>query len=124
MRKEKYNYHMHQHSCYLLKYVLVIPIKTQLSKNTEALIYTYTKKYFEDRKVLLKNFKFENKYLILNFEGTPIFEITKFINAYKSATSRFINKGIKLSFWDTSYLLLTEDETNKKIINEYINNTF
>ena len=62
------------------------------------------------------------------FRGQPNTEISKFINAYKSASSRLIKKEYpqirktlwKEIFWSQSFCLLSTGETTVDIIKHYI----
>ncbi len=62
------------------------------------------------------------------FRGQPNTEISKFINAYKSASSRIIKKEFpeirkslwKEMFWSQSFCLLTTDKATVDIIKQYI----
>ena len=62
------------------------------------------------------------------FRGQPNSEISKFINAYKSASSRLVKKDFpeirqylwKEMFWSKSYCLLTTGDAPVDIIRQYI----
>ncbi len=62
------------------------------------------------------------------FKAHPNSEISKFINAYKSASSRLIKKEFpcireklwKEAFWSQSFCLITTGESSVDIIREYI----
>lgn len=62
------------------------------------------------------------------FRGQPNTEISKFINAYKSASSRIIKKEFpkirkslwKETFWSQSFCLLTTGGVTIDIIKQYI----
>jgi putative transposase len=62
------------------------------------------------------------------FKAHPNTQISKFINAYKSASSRLIkkefpeirNKLWKEAFWSRSFCLLTSGEVSIEVIKEYI----
>ena len=62
------------------------------------------------------------------FKAHPNTEISKFINAYKSASSRLIKKNYpevrkklwKEYFWSQSFCLLTTGEAPIEVIKKYI----
>ena len=62
------------------------------------------------------------------FKAHPNTEISKFINAYKSASSRLIKKNYpevrkklwKEYFWSQSFCLLTTGEAPIEVIKQYI----
>ena len=62
------------------------------------------------------------------FRAKPSSEISKFINAYKSASSRLLKKEFpeirqklwKEAFWSQSYFLLTTGGAPAEVIREYI----
>lgn len=64
------------------------------------------------------------------FKAHPNTEISKFINAYKSASSRLIKKDFPLvrkklwkeMFWSRSYCLITTGEAPLDVIKQYIQN--
>jgi putative transposase len=64
------------------------------------------------------------------FRGSPNTNISKFINAYKSASSRLIKKEFpsikkqlwKEYFWSKSYCLITTGGAPIDIVKEYIEN--
>ncbi|MCC9296886.1 IS200/IS605 family transposase, partial [Clostridium sp. WLY-B-L2] len=64
------------------------------------------------------------------FRGSPNTNISKFINAYKSAGSRLIKKEFpsikkqlwKEYFWSKSYCLITTGGVPIDIVKEYIEN--
>lgn len=70
---------------------------------------------------------YEDNFNIL-FRGQPNTEISKFINAYKSASSRLIKKEFpqirkslwKEMFWSQSFCLLTTGGATVDIIKQYI----
>ena len=64
------------------------------------------------------------------FKGQPKTELSKFINAYKSASSRLLKKGYptirqKLwedMFWSRSFCLLSSSGASIETIRQYIEN--
>lgn len=64
------------------------------------------------------------------FKAHPNTEISKFINAYKSASSRLIKKDFPLvrkklwkeMFWSRSYCLITTGGVPLDVVKQYIQN--
>ena len=64
------------------------------------------------------------------FRAQPKTELSKFINAYKSASSRLLKKEYpeireklwKEAFWSQSFCLLTAGGTPVEVIRQYIEN--
>lgn len=96
------------HSVFLLYYYLVLVVK-------------YRRKVFSDRM---------SQYAKDIFHAHPNTEMSKFINAYKSASSRLIKKDFpevrrklwKEMFWSRSYCLLTTGGAPIETIRKYIEN--
>jgi len=70
----------------------------------------------------------QNHLIYSIFKGDPKTEISKFINAYKSASSRLIKKEFpdirkklwKEYFWSRSFCLLTTGVAPLEVIKKYI----
>jgi len=70
----------------------------------------------------------DQDHIHIQFKAHPNSELSKFINAYKSASSRLIKKEYpsvrsklwKESFWSKSYCLLTTGEAPVEVIEKYI----
>jgi putative transposase len=75
---------------------------------------------------------FRGRYLLIQlhllFRGAPNTDISKFINAYKSASSRLIKKEFPLIrkqlwkeyFWSRSYCLITTGGAPIDVVRKYI----
>ena len=80
--------------------------------------------------VTLEEWNHDKDHIHLLFRGSPNTEISKFINAYKSASSRLIKKEYpvirnqlwKEYFWSRSYCLLTTGGVPIEIVRKYIEN--
>lgn len=78
--------------------------------------------------ISLKEWNHEEDHVHIMFEAHPKTEITKFINAYKSASSRLIKKEFpeikaklwKEYFWSRSFCLLTTGRVTIDVIKKYI----
>ena len=78
--------------------------------------------------ITLEEWNHDTDHVHILFRGQPNTEISKFINAYKSASSRIIKKEFpmirkrlwKEMFWSQSFCLLTTGGTTVDIIKQYI----
>lgn len=119
------------HSVFKLYYHLILVVKYRRKVfNNE--ICEYAKERFIDvsdkYNIELESFNHDRDHIHVLFRAHPNTELSKFINAYKSSTSRMIKKNYlevksKLwgsSFWTKSYCLLTSGGISTEVIREYI----
>jgi len=121
------------HSVFLLNYHLVMVIKYR-RKVIDDKISGKSKEIFEyicpKYNIVLEEWKHDKDYVHLLFRGSPNTDISKFINAYKSASSRLVKKEFpqikkqlwKEYFWSRSYCLITTGGAPIDIIRKYIEN--
>ena len=119
------------HSVFLLHYHLIMCIKYR-SKVIDDKISNRLKVIFENiassYNITLDEWNHDTDHVHILFRGQPNTEISKFINAYKSASSRLIKKEFphirralwKEMFWSQSFCLLTTGGAPVEIIREYI----
>lgn len=119
------------HSVFLLYYHLVLVIKYR-KKVIDDIISERLKGIFEQiqskHNITLLEWNHDKDHVHLLFKSHPNTEISKFINAYKSASSRLIKKEYpeirkqlwKEYFWSKSYCLLTTGGASIEVIKEYI----
>jgi putative transposase len=108
-----------QHSVFRLNYHLVICVKDR-NKVINDQISQRLKQIFEyiasNYNVTLKEWAHDIDHVRCLLEGHPNSALSKFINAYKSASSRLIKKEFpqirkqlwKEYFWSQSFCLITE----------------
>ena len=78
--------------------------------------------------ILLEEWNHDIDHVHILFRGNPNSEIAKFINAYKSASSRLIKKEFpeirkslwKEMFWSQSYCLISTGGVTADVIKQYI----
>ena len=119
------------HSVFLLHYHLIMCVKYR-NKVIDDKISNRLKVIFENiassYNITLDEWNHDTDHVHILFRGQPNTEISKFINAYKSASSRLIKKEFphirralwKEMFWSQSFCLLTTGEATVDIIREYI----
>lgn len=119
------------HSVFLMYYHLVLVIKYR-RKVIDKSISKRLKEIFEyiapNYNITVLEWNDCADHLHVLFKGHPNTELTKFINAYKSASSRLIKKEFphlrdklwKESFWSRSFCLLTTGGVTIEVIRKYI----
>ncbi|ESU71356.1 transposase [Geobacillus thermopakistaniensis] len=121
------------HSVFLLYYhlVLVVKYRRQVIDDT---ISDYAKDMFvrlgKNYNISLVEWNHDMDHVHILFKAHPNSELSKFINAYKSASSRLIKKHFpqvkrklwKEDFWSRSFCLLTTGGAPIEVIKKYIEN--
>ncbi len=119
------------HSVFLMYYhlILVIKYRRQVIDNN---ISNRLKEIFEyiapNYNIDLREWNHDKDHVHIMFKAQPNSELSKFINAYKSASSRLVKKEnpiIKKSlwkeyFWSRSFCLLTTGGAPIEIVKRYI----
>lgn len=121
------------HSVFLLYYHLVLVTKYRRQVIDDE-ISEFAKKTFEriseSYHITLIEWNHEKDHIHIMFKAHPKTELTKFINAYKSASSRLIKRNYprvrqhlwKEMFWSKSFCLLTTGSATIDVIRKYIQN--
>ena len=119
------------HSVFLMYYHLVLVIKYRRKIFDDA-ISERAKEIFEyiapNYNITLMEWNHEEDHVHILFKAHPNSELSKFINAYKSASSRLLKKeypGVRTKlwkeyFWSRSYCLLTTGGAPIEVIKKYI----
>ena len=120
-----------QHSVYLLYYHLIMVVKyrrkvidNQVSERGKEIFEYISPRYG----IVLEEWNHDEDHVHVMFRAKPSSEISKFINAYKSASSRLIKteypeirkKLWKEAFWSRSFCLLTTGGVTTEVIRRYI----
>ncbi|WP_264229293.1 IS200/IS605 family transposase [Acholeplasma laidlawii] len=119
------------HSVFKLNFHLVLVIKYRrkvlddtMSNRLKDIYINISKNY----NISLQSWNHDRDHVHILFTAHPNSEISKFINAYKSASSRLIKNEFpnikkflwKEAFWSKSFLLLTTGGAPIEVLNEYI----
>ncbi|MFI3207082.1 MAG: IS200/IS605 family transposase [Clostridia bacterium] len=119
------------HSVFLMYYHLVLVVKYR-RKVIDKDISQRLKEIFEyiapNYNITIVEWNDDIDHVHVLFKGHPNTELTKFINAYKSASSRLIKKEFpqirtklwKEYFWTRSFCLLTTGGVTIEVIKKYI----
>ncbi|MBJ8056217.1 IS200/IS605 family transposase [Bacillus cereus] len=121
------------HSVFLLYYHLVLVVKYRRNVFDDDMS-DYAKDMFvrlsENYNITLVEWNHDVDHVHILFKAHPNTEITKFINAYKSASSRLIKRDFpqvkkklwKEMFWSRSFCLLTTGGSPIDVVKKYIEN--
>lgn len=119
------------HSVFLLHYHLILVVKYRRQVFDDN-ISNRAKEIFEyiapNYNITLEEWNHDRDHVHILFKAHPNTEISKFINAYKSASSRLLKKEYpeirkklwKEYFWSQSFCLISTGGAPIEIIKEYI----
>ncbi len=119
------------HSVFLLHYHLVLVVKYR-RKVFDDSISDRAKEIFEyiapGYNITLEEWNHDKDHVHILFRAHPNTQISKFINAYKSASSRLIKKEFpeireklwKEYFWSQSFCLISTGGAPPEVIRQYI----
>ena len=119
------------HSVFLMYYHLVLVVKYRRKVFDEAVserareIFCYIAPNYG---IELDEWNHDGDHVHIMFRAQPKSELSKFINAYKSASSRLLKKEFpeirsklwKETFWSQSFCLLTTGGAPVEVIRRYI----
>ncbi len=134
-RQENIPYYMHRHSCFLLRYHLILTTRRRQPVLVGAIqdrLYELTKETFSKWDMSILEMNNADDYVHILFEANPNMNLGEFITAYKTRTSRLIQKeygDILLntnsndsSFWSLSYCVATDSTDSHTAIAQYLKN--
>lgn len=119
------------HSVFLLYYHLIMVVKyrrkvidNKISERAKEIFCYIAPNY----KITLQEWNHDEDHIHVLFKAHPKSELSKFINAYKSASSRLLKKEFpqirqklwKEYFWSQSFCLLTSGGAPVEVIRRYI----
>ena len=119
------------HSVFLMHYHLILVVKYRRNVINDA-ISERLREIFEsiapNYNLTVEEWNHDGDHIHVLFKGHPNTGLSKFINAYKSASSRLIKKEFpqirkilwKEMFWSRSFCLLTTGGANIDTIRQYI----
>jgi|LSQX01.2.fsa_nt_gb putative transposase len=132
--KDNNMYKKSRHSCYDLKYHLVLVTKYRhpVIKNDLAIkLKEYTMYYFNNNKLDIIEFNDDLDHIHILFEGKPNLNLSNFVNGLKTLTSKNIRKDFSEElkpyyrepyFWSRSYFVSTVSEQSQAVVEQYIKN--
>lgn len=119
------------HSVFLMHYLLVLVVKYRRRVFDEA-VSVRAREIFEriapNYGITLEEWNHDGDHVHVLFRAQPKSELSKFVNAYKSASSRLLKKEFpqireklwKEAFWSRSFCLLTTGGAPVEVIRGYI----
>lgn len=119
------------HSVFSLNYHLIMVVKYRRNVFNDA-ISDRAKAIFEniapDYHITVQEWNHDSDHVHVLFKAHPKSELTKFINAYKSASSRLLKKEYpeikqklwKDHFWSQSFCLLSVGDADIDTVRKYI----
>ena len=119
------------HSVFLMYYHLVLVVKYRrevIDKDISARLREIFEYIAPNYNISVIEWNDDKDHIHILFKGQPNTELSKFINAYKSASSRLIKKEYpkikkqlwKEYFWSRSFCLLTTGGVTIDVIKKYI----
>ena len=121
------------HSVFSLNYHLVLVVKYR-QRVIDDIISLRAKEIFEyissNYNISLKEWNHDGDHIHILFKAHPNSEMSKFINAYKSASSRLIKKEFpevreylwQDKFWSQSFCLVSVGGAPLEVLKKYIEN--
>ena len=134
MKIQSTGYYVNRHSCFLLQYHLVLVTKYRkpaIVNEIEVALTDYTKEYFATRGIIIHELNADKDHLHILFDAPPQINLAEFVNAFKSASSRYIQKNFKQQlsayywkphFWSLSYFISSVSDRTASAVKEYIKN--
>jgi len=131
---EESGYYVNRHSCFLLQYHLVLVTKYRhpvLTGEVKDALEDYTRRYFKDRGLVIQALDIEPDHLHVLFDAGPQLELTSFVNAFKSGSSRRLRSDFpdevskfywKPVFWSLSYFICSVSDRFAAAVKRYIEN--
>lgn len=121
------------HSVFKLNYHLILVIKYRKNVINDEISNRLKEMFIKiqgNYNISLIEWNHDNNHIHCLFSAHPNSEISKFINSYKSASSRLIKKEYpiikkqlwKEYFWSRSFCLLTSGGAPIEVIKKYIEN--
>ena len=119
------------HSVFLMHYHLILVVKYRRNVINDAIserLREILESIAPNYNITVEEWNHDGDHIHVLFKGHPNTGLSKFINAYKSASSRLIKKEFpqirkilwKEMFWSRSFCLLTTGGANIDTIRQYI----
>lgn len=119
------------HSVFSLNYHLIIVVKYRckvIDNTISGRLQEIFERIGKDYNIMVTEWKHDMDHVHVLFKAEPNSQLSKFINAYKSASSRLIKKEFpqikqqlwKEYFWARSFCLISTGDATAETITEYI----
>lgn len=132
--KKLKSYYINRHSCYLLKYHLVLTTSGNEAVFTPELtpyLNEFITSMMSKNECELTEIRYDGIHAHILFDAPIILNLPNFVNGMKSTSSRMLRRKFdelvnqyvgENGFWLRSYLLMTQSENTQSIIDDYIQN--
>lgn len=121
----------YNHSAFSLHYELVLVSKNRIDifdDEVAQLGIEIFKNIAEKNQISFKDVNFEKDHIHFKFEAYPTTNLCKFINSYKSASSRKIKNSYEIirnklndgALWESNYFLMTVGLNSKDLVLHYL----
>ena len=129
----KYNLKSSSHSVYSLNYhlILVVKYRREIFTNEDIIdeLKERTRNIAENYNIQITNQEVDKDHMHILFSSKPTTNLTKFINALKTGTSKAIRHRFDIEdklwdnlFWSDSYCLITTGEVTLDQLKKYVEN--
>lgn len=119
------------HSYFALYYQLILVTKNQMKIFNDEIIEFIIENFKKNSKQYLIEYvdcSYEKDHIHIDFKAHPKSELVKFINSYKSATSRLIKKKfphtkdilVDNGFWEKTYFLISKTVPTDEVVKHFI----
>ena len=128
-------YYTNRHSCFLLRYHIVLVTKYRrpvLTGAVKELVYQVIQDIFDEKDLVILEMNGESDHIHILFEADPFTAPGTLVNVIKTKTSRYARTQysdtiLKEScqdflFWSNSYFTTIANENSLQLIQEYFNN--
>ena len=125
-------YYTNRHSCFLLQYHLVVVTKYRhpvIKGELEKWLKDYIVDYFKKQEFNLIALETMPDHVHILFEAVPNINLSTFVNAFKTASSRMVRKNFaeelapyywKPYFWSLSYFIGSVSDRSTEVVKKYI----
>jgi putative transposase len=134
-KSEKGLFSTNRHSCYILKYHLVVVTKYRkpvLTGDVEQTLYEITERLLQENwDCTVISMKCDRDHIHILFEAPPQVQLSKLVNNLKTVSSRLLRKEHekvinqyywKDVLWSRSYFIGCVSDVTEEIIDQYIKN--
>lgn len=132
MKMNSDGYYTNRHSCFLLQYHLVVVTKYRhpvIKGELEKWLKDYIVDYFKKQELNLIALETMPDHVHILFEAVPNINLSTFVNAFKTASSRMVRKNFaeelahyywKPYFWSLSYFIGSVSDRSTEVVKRYI----
>ena len=135
-KKTRHGYYLNRHSCFLLQYHMVLVTKYRnpaLTGKIRDHVYNTLRMTLEEKDIHILEMNGEADHIHILFECGPEICPLTLANVLKTRSARFVRRDLpeevrkyywsdKPMFWSKSYFICTVGNSNREIVEKYIQN--